>query len=872
MAMARQTWFPQMPLLLACAAIGWSQAPEADNAGRARSPVTRTVDFRSEVEPILQQQCYACHGPAVQMNGLRFDIGGPALKGGYGGRAILPHDSAGSPLIQRVSSGQEGFRMPPTGPRLTGGEVALLRAWIDQGAPWPQGGEDEATGTGSAWRAHWAFQPIRRPALPPVRQAAWVRNPIDLFVLAKLESEGVGPSPAAAKSTLLRRVSLDLTGLPPTLSEMRAFLEDAAPGAYERLVDRLLESRHYGEKWARHWLDLARYADTDGYEKDLARPFAWRWRHWVIEALNQDMPFDEFTTLQLAADLTKSPTPDQLAATGFHRNTLRNREGGTKRGQTRFEETLDRANTVASAWLGLTVECAQCHDHKYDPITQEDFYSLYAFFDNVRDLSIDAPLPGELGPYLRQRREYLARRRELLEQHQVPDLQPAWEEQMKIAGANPGERTDWDLCYDVLFQMTDGGWEVLHKDPAERTFRERELLTNYFVDWYYTVVPQKRIAELGFKELRRKLKELRAAYPQLSEARIIREREAPGRTFLRLRGQWDSPGIEVEPRAPAFLPSLRAQGPATRLDLAAWILAEENPLTARVAVNRMWQEFFGRGLVRTSEDFGTQGELASHPRLLDWLASEFRAGGWSVKRMHKLIAMSAAYRQSSAARPELAQRDPDNAWLARQNRLRLPAEALRDSALRVSGLLSPTVGGPSVYPPQPEGVADLTYGWDTDRWRDSEGPDRFRRGLYTFFQRTAPYPQLMTFDAPGANRTASRRRRSNTPLQALNLLNDEVFVEAAQALALRVVHEAPASWRSRLERMFQLALARRPAPREAAALEESFRRQLRLLVRAPDLAERLAPASPADGERLELAAWVGVGRVLLNTDEFITRE
>ena len=699
-----------------------------------------------------------------------------------------------------------------------------------------------------------------------------MRNPIDRFVLSRLDIEGFEVSREAGKSTLLRRLSLDLIGLPPSLSDARAFLDDPAPEAYERLVDRLLDSQHYGEKWARHWLDLARYADTDGYTQDLARPHAWRWRNWVIDALNDDMPFDEFTTLQLAADLLENPTPGQLAATGIHRNTLRNREGGTIYEQSRFEETLDRANTVATAWLGLSVECAQCHDHKYDPITQKDFYSLYAFFDNAKDVHIDAPLPGEMGPYLSKRAEYEQRRQELLEEHHVPDLQPEWERQMKIAGANPGDRTDWDLCYDVLYQMTDGGWEVLHKAPGARTFREQEMLTDYFIDWYHTVVSKERAEELQYKELRKKLRSLKASYPQLSEARIIRERDGPGRTFLRIRGEWDRKGIEVEPWTPAFLPRLPVQGRASRRDLARWILSEDNPLTARVAVNRMWQEFFGRGLVRTSEDFGTQGAMPSHPELLDWLAREFMDGGWSMKRMHKLIVMSATYRQSSKDRPDLAETDPQNTRIARQNRLRLPSEILRDSALFASGLLSPRIGGPSVYPPQPKGVAELTYDWDTERWPESRGPDRYRRGLYTFFRRTAPYPQMMIFDAPDSHRAASRRRRSNTPLQALNLLNDEVFLEAARGLALRVITESPPDWHKRLERMFQLALSRLPSELETSELLQSYRRQTLLLSQSPADVTRLVPVRWSDFDPMQVAAWTGLGRILMNTDEFITRE
>ena len=845
---------------------------DAAEAPRLPEAANSVVDFERDIQPILHKRCVSCHGTSIQTNGLRLDDRDSALRGGYSGRAILPHQSAQSPLIHRVASGLEGFRMPPAGPGLTRHEVGVLRAWIDQGAAWTPREPPREPRHSTAADGHWAFQRTRRPEPPKVKQGDWLRNPIDQFVLAKLESEGLAGSPEADSSTLVRRLSLDLIGLPPSAEETRVFLRDSAPNAYERLVDRLLDSRHYGEKWARHWLDLARYADSDGYTQDLARPHAWRWRNWVIQALNDDMAFDEFTTLQLAADLLEDSTPDQLAATGMHRNTLRNREGGTIYEQSRFEETVDRTNTVATVWLGLTVECTQCHDHKYDPITQRDFYSLYAFFDNVRDVHLDAPLPGEAGPYLRKRAEYLQRRQELLEEHQVPELQPEWERQMKVAEANPGERTDWDLCYDVLYQMTDGGWEVLHKDPAERTFREREMLTDYFIDWYHTVVSKQRTEELQYKQLRKKLTALKASYPQLSQARIISEREEPGQTYLRVRGEWNRRGIEVDPQPPAFLPRPTVEGRPTRLDLAKWILSEDNPLPARVAINRMWQEFFGRGLVRTSEDFGTQGDLPSHPALLDWLASEFIDRGWSMKQMHKLIVMSATYRQSSRLHPELRERDPENIWLARQNRLRLASETLRDSALYVSGLLSPRIGGPSVFPPQPKGVAEITYDWDTERWPESTGPDRYRRGLYTFFHRTSPYPQLMIFDAPDSNRAASRRRRSNTPLQALNLLNDEVFLEACRGLALRVLAESPPSWRERLNRMFRVTLNRLPSEHEAHELEESYERQVILFRHSPSNAISLVQVDSEEHDPVQIAAWMGLGRVLMNTDEFINRE
>jgi hypothetical protein len=448
----------------------------------------------------------------------------------------------------------------------------------------------------------------------------------------------------------------------------------------------------------------------------------------------------------------------------------------------------------------------------------------------VEEEYVDAPLPGEVEPYRSKRDEYLSKRQALLEEYGVTRLMPPWEEKVRWAAKNVGKLTDWDITYDVIFQMSDGGHKFIWIDRDQRTWRQQQILEDYFIEWYHFVVPKDEWKQLRFKELQKKLRTLYESYPQLSQAQVISENPKPHVTNLRVRGDYARPGIEVPATGLASLPSMKGN---TRLDLARWLTSPEHPLTARVAVNRMWQEFFGRGLVRTSEDFGFQGEKPSHPELLDWLAADFIEGGWKIKRMHKQIVMSATYRQQSNARPELTDRDPDNSLLARQNRLRLPAEAIRDSALRVAGLLTERVGGRSVYPPQPKGVMELTYAWDTDRWKESTGDDKYRRGLYTFFQRTAPYPQMMNFDAPESNVAVSRRSRSNTPLQALNLLNDPVFHEAAEALAARIARDG-------VVRGFTLALARQPDDREL--------------------------------EILKGLSALGVARALLNSDEFITRE
>ncbi|MEX2260935.1 MAG: PSD1 and planctomycete cytochrome C domain-containing protein [Bryobacteraceae bacterium] len=825
------------------------------------------VDFARDIAPLFEKRCHACHGPRTQMNGLRLDDRAAALKGGNGGPVLVPGKSAESRLLRLVAGLEDKKIMPPAGPRLTQREVGLLRAWIDQGANWP-----DLPGTASAPTSrptHWSFQPIARPKPPPTRNETWARNPIDRFVLARLERENIEPSPEADRRTLIRRVTFDLTGLPPAPADVAAFLLDNRPEAYERVVDRLLESPHYGERWARHWLDLARYADSDGYEKDYVRPHAWRWRHWVIESFNQDKPFNQFTIEQIAGDLLPNATVEQRIATGFHRNTLTNREGGVNIEQFRVEQVIDRAATAGTVWLGLSTGCAQCHDHKYDPITQKEFYQLYAFFNNADEYEIDAPLAGEMGPYLQKLPEYRRKRDELLSKYRVSELQGPWEARMKEARANPGRWTDWDHAYDALQKYLDHADRILNLPVEKRSRKWTDAITDHFVINYHRVIGKDEWKELKFTDLRKQLNELKDSYPRLSEAPIIAEDPAIRRkSNIHLRGDWKRKGAEVQPGVPGFLHGFEPAGPATRLDFAAWLVSPRNPLTARVTVNRFWQEFFGRGVVRTSDDFGAQGEKPTHPELLDWLAGRFMDSGWRVKALHRLIVTSAAYRQSSRARPEIDVRDAAHTLLARQSRLRLPAESVRDAALSVSELLYPAIGGKSVRPPIPKGVVELSYGGSV-KWPESEGRDRYRRGLYILFQRTVPYPMLMNFDAPDANTAACRRERSNTPLQALNLLNDPVFVEAAQALAARVLREGSGD---RVDRLFEIALARTPSPREREWVEAYLHKQVQLLERNPKQAEELFPLDLPGHARVETAAWTALSSAVLNLDEFITRE
>jgi hypothetical protein len=843
------------------------------------APVKKIVEFQSDIVPILSQ-CVGCHGPDNQSGGLRLDNRVDALRGGASGPAIVPGESARSRLIHLVAGFEPNRVMPMGGEPLSGLNISFLRAWIDQGAKW--NGEIAAATSSSASQQrkekHWAFVPLGKPLLPAVANEEWVKNPIDRYILGRLEKESIAPSPEADRATLLRRVSLDLIGLPPTPGEVDAFRSDQRPDAYERQVDRLLKSHHYGEKWARHWLDLARYADSDGYETDQLRPWAWRWRHWVINALNQDMPFDQFTIEQLAGDLLPGATIEQRVATGFHRNTVSNREGGADLEEFRVEQIVDRAAATGVVWLGLTVGCARCHDHKYDPVTQKEFYELYAFFNTADEVNINAPLAGEMGPYLASRAEYEARRRELLAplREELEDLQAQWERKILEADRNPGQEYVWDRAWEVLGLVWGGNWgegqlegqRIVKLDPSRRTKDQRQRLFDYFLKRGSKLAP-KRFEELKVKELSEKVEKLKEEYPRLSRAQVFAE-SSEGRTaYVHVRGDFRGRGVAVAPGIPAVLPPLPAESGKSRLALARWLVAPENPLTARVAVNRMWQEFFGRGLVATSGDFGAQGEKPSHPELFDWLATEFVARGWSVKRMHKLIVMSATYRQTSDARAELTERDPDNHLLARQARLRLHAEQVRDAALMVSGLLDNTLGGPSVRPPQPKAAA--SYGYETP-WPESAGGDRYRRGLYTWIQRTSPYAQSVTFDLPDPNQVCSRRERSNTPLQALTLLNDPVTSEAARALARRMVVEGGPAAVDRIMHGFRLCLARGPRPDESERLLRYYRDQVRRFDRRPREAERLMPAAPHDTSPAETAAWATVSSVLLNLDEFITRQ
>jgi mono/diheme cytochrome c family protein len=841
------------------------------------------VDYVRDVKPILAGTCYRCHGPDKERSGLRLDTVAAALAGGNSGPAIVPGKSGRSRLIRAVSGADGVKAMPPTGKRLTARQIALLKAWIDQGARAPA---TEMTAQRTRSR-HWAFQPVRRPRAPAVKNRAWVRNPIDRFILARLEKEGIAPSPEANRTTLLRRLSFDLRGLPPSPREVEEFLADRSPDAYERLVDRLLASPQYGERWGRHWLDLARYADSNGFNIDNPRSI-WPYRDWVIAALNRDLPFDRFAVEQIAGDLLPGATVAQKIATGFHRNTLLNQEGGIDVEQFRVESVVDRVNTTGAVFLGLTVGCAQCHNHKFDPISQREYYQLFAFLNNADEPTLAVGTPEQVARHAALRAQLAAVTTEL--DAYVEKLYPkqlAWEKALTAADRKKlGPRIQ----------------AILDTPLARRTDAERGAVRRAFLT-----------ADVGFQERQRTVAQLRARLPKIPTTLVLQERAKPRPTYIHRGGDFLRKGARVSPGVPAVLHpltlrereapaepnvghSLREWQAATRgasglqklgsnlerptsttprlsnrLDLARWLVDPKNPLTPRVTVNRFWQHYFGTGLVETENDFGTQGTPPTHPELLDYLAGEFIRCGWSVKAMQRLIVTSATYRQSSRARPDLAGKDPRNKLLARQTRLRLEAETVRDAALAASGLLSGKVGGPSVFPPQPEGVFAFTQ--IPRVWQANTGPDRYRRGLYTYFWRSAPHPALTVFDAPDSTTTCTRRNRSNTPLQALTLLNDQAFVEFAQGLARRVLRETPAGDAGRIRFAFHLCLARSPSAREEGLLRRLFDRQLAEFRAQPKEAEPLVPARlPPRTDRAQLAAWTVVARVLLNLDEFITRE
>lgn len=728
-------------------------------------------------------------------------------------------------LVLKVVTDAHGdiSRMPYKKPPLSDVHVAVLRSWLEQGAPSPA---DEAPEK----NRHWSLLAPARPEPPAVKQPDWPRNPIDSFILARCEANGLAPSAAADRATVFRRLHLDLLGLPPNPADVEAWLADARPDAYERAADRLLASPHYGERWGRVWLDVARYADSNGYSIDGPRQI-WKYRDWVVAALNRDLPYDQFVIEQLAGDLLPEPSHDQRVATGFNRNTQLNQEGGIDREQFRVEAVMDRVNTFGTAFLGLTIACAQCHDHKFDPIAQKDYYQLFAFFNNTVDEGRgQLEFPEELEP---------------MENHQQ-ELEHSREEFTAFLDDRAASVVSWQRTLN----------------PAARAALSPAVLatldlpwTEYSFDLKRTVYAAAAPDDKEFTTRQTRYDKLGARERKPISTLVMQELAKPRETVIFTAGDFTRRGAKVSPGTPASLPPLAAAHP-TRLDLARWLFDPENPLPARVFVNRVWQQYFGVGLVETENDFGTQGSLPSNPALLDWLATELVAQKWSLKALHRLIVTSSTYRQSSRTRPDLHVVDPLNTFVARQTRLRLDAEIVRDVALSLSGQLVPPIGGPPVYPPQPEGV--MALGQTNRRWNVSTGNNRHRRALYTALLRSTPHPALAVFDQPDAFSTCTRRTRSNTPLQALTLLNDRQFHEFALALGERLQREAQGRPDQGIDFAFRLCLARAPSKSEHARMKELYRQQI--------------AGTPGDARARESVAWTIVARVFLNLDETITRE
>jgi hypothetical protein len=794
---------------------------------RAAEAVPARVAFNRDVRPILSDTCFACHGPdsAKRKAGLRLDTQEGALgKRRRGGPVVVPGKPDRSELYLRITSTDETERMPPPRAhrRLTARQVEVIRRWIAQGAK---------------WQKHWALIPPVRPAVPPVKQRAWPRNPVDAFILARLEGEGLAPSGEAERTTLIRRVTLDLTGLPPTPAEVDAFLADKRPGAYERVVDRLLASPRYGERMVLEWLDAARYADSNGYQTDRTRTL-WPWRDGVIEALNRNQPFDQFSLEQLAGDLLPRATLKQKVATGFHRNHMLNGEGGRIAEESRVDYVVDRVDTTATVWLGLTLGCARCHDHKFDPFTQKDYYQLFAYFNSINETgAVDRG--GNAAPVLRLPTP--AQKRRLAElDRTIAALARRYQE---LARSRPA-----------------GYWQGQAAATLVRAPLAAALLA----------VPPELPAL-------RKLGQARAARQAVErsvvQTMVMEERATPRDTFILIRGAYDKHGPKVSPGVPAALPPLPRGSPANRLGLARWLVDPSNPLTARVTVNRYWQMFFGTGLVKTTEDFGVQGAPPSHPELLDWLATEFVRGGWDVKRLHRLIVTSATYRQSSRLTPALREKDPDNRLLARGPRYRLSSFVLRDQALAASGLLVQRLGGPPVKPYQPPGIwEEMSFGFI--RYEQDKGEGLYRRSLYTFWRRTVGPTTL--FDTSARQTCSVRQARTNTPLQALILLNDPTYVEAARALGERVLADGGGKAEERLTLLFGLVTARRPSKVEAGILKNALAR-----LRKQYGADRPAALKLLSvGERprnakldvVELAAYTALASLVLNLDEVVNKE
>ena len=801
------------------------------------------VDYARDIEPILSEHCYACHGPdsAKRKAKLRLDRREEAIK-----VAIKPGKSAESPLLKRISSSDADERMPPPDSNkkpLTAHQIQLIKNWIDQGAK---------------FAPHWAYvKPV--PPQPPMAGGDWARNAIDQFVAVEHRRRGFQPAPEADRVTLIRRLYFDLIGLPPKIEDVDAFVQDKSPDAYEKLIEKLLGSKHFGERMAMYWLDLVRYADTGGYHSDNHRDVT-PYRDYVINAFNSNKRFDQFTIEQLAGDLLPNPTTEQKIASGYNRLLQTTEEGGAQPKEYAAKYAADRVRNASVVWLGSTMGCCECHNHKYDPFTTKDFYSLAAFFADIQEKAVGRQ-DQTLLPSPKQAEELKkldARLAEIKAKFEKPNpeldaAQAKWEAEVK--------RKKEKLPKAVN--------DALALVPAKRTAKQKQTIAAH----YRAIAPLLASLRAEQAEIQRRRDELVRQIPS-----TLISVSGPPRTVRVLpRGNWlDESGEIVQPHAPEFLvpPGTGRSTRLTRLDLAHWFTSPDNPLTARVFVNRLWKIMFGQGIVKSLDDFGTQGYPPTHPQLLDWLATEFIQSGWDVKHMLTLMAMSATYRQSSVCSKELREHDPGNQWLARQNCFRLDAEVVRDTALSIGGLLSTHIGGPSVKPAQPAGYWSF-LNFPVREWQKDSGERQYRRGLYTYWCRTFLHPAMLAFDAPSREECTVERPRSSTPLQALVLLNDPNFVEAARAFAERILQEGGPSDAERLNWAYRQALSRSPRSEEASVLMELLAKHRAEFAKDADGAKKLLGVGdwpvPKGMSASELAAWTSLTRVILNLHETITR-
>jgi hypothetical protein len=815
----------------------------------AGPPRASAVDFNRDVLPILSDKCFQCHGPdaAARQAGLRLDIRDEALS------AVTPGDPDDSELLRRIIEDDPDLRMPPAeiGKELTDAEVETLRSWVAEGAE---------------YEGHWSFQPIRKPALPAVGDSRWPENEIDHFILARLQREGLQPNPPADARTLLRRLTLDLTGLPPTPEDYSSFKKNRD---LHSAIDRLMHSPRYGEHMAWRWLDAARYADSDGYESDPLRNM-WPWRDWVIDAFNRHLPYDQFIIEQLAGDQLPEPSMRQVLATGFNRNHRLNNEGGVDPAEWLVEYVCDRAETTATVFMGLTWQCARCHDHKFDPISSKDYYQLFSFFHQLPERgngrgSSSAPPMIEVSA-LRDLKEY---------ERVLDQLEPLQRQLNQLAAEDQFETsfTDWMTALEGDGDDESSREELpddLAKKPVEKWDRKlKQQARDHFLNEVYEQAAELRSV---MRPLERRVSALRASGAKVM---VMEDREEPRRSFILARGAFDQPTEEVSANTPSFLPPMDDSLPKNRLGLARWLVDPEHPLTARVAVNRTWERFFGTGLVKTPEDFGAQGERPSHPELLDYLARRFIESGWDLQWLQKEILTSATYQQSSRVSQTKLASDPENRLLSRGPRYRLPAPVIRDQALAASGLLVEKIGGRPVKPYQPKGLwKEIIKG--RVEYRRDRGEKLYRRSVYTLWRRAVKPPLMSLLDANGRDTCAVNLKRTNTPLQALLLLNDETFVEHARALATRMIREGGPSVETQIARGMMLTLGREPTAEELSVLEGEFQRQQQFFNSDPDAAEsflQIGDWRPGDSiETTELAAMTSVARVMLNLDETLSKE